>query len=135
MNAIGESGKTLKLELIKKTINVIVLIVSMNFGVLGIAFGGLIISLLSTWINAFYGKRYFGYSFGKQIADIAPFLFMAILMAVMVALCDQNLQFNSWAILGVDILLGAMIYLLLCLIFRIEELSVFLRLIKKVINK
>ena len=135
MNAIGESGKTLKLELIKKTINVIVLIVSMNFGVLGIAFGSLIISLLSTWINAFYGKRYFGYSFGKQIADIAPFLFMAILMAVTVALCDQNLQFNSWAILGVDILLGAMIYLLLCLIFRIEELSVFLRLIKKVISK
>lgn len=123
MNAIGESGKTLKLEIVKKVINILVLLISMNFGVLGIALGSLAISLLSTWINAFYSKRFFDYSFSRQIGDIMSFLLMAVCMAAVVVICDSYFQFNNWLALGVDILIGAMVYLLCCKIFRIRELT------------
>lgn len=135
MNAIGESGKTLKLEIIKKAINITVLLISMNFGVLGIALGSLMISLLSTWINAFYGKRFFGYSFSRQIADIAPFILMSTVMAVLVVICDNYLEVSNWVVLGVDVLLGAIVYFLLCKMFRVKELSDLFGFIKKIVKK
>ena len=122
MNAIGQSGKTLKLEIIKKIINVIILAACMSFGVLAIVLGALGVSWLSTAINAFYSKKYFSYSFGEQMKDILPSLVTSIIMAVCVMLFDHFVTLNGWIMLGLDVLLGAVVFLILCVIFRIGEL-------------
>lgn len=131
MNAIGQSGKVLKLEIIKKVLNVLVLLYSMNYGVFGIMLGSLLISLLSTWINAFYSKRYFNYSFGKQIRDIAPSVCMALVMAIFVAIFDRTLTINGWVLLVLDVLLGAAIYIAACKILKIQELRDILNIYKQ----
>lgn len=135
LNAIGESGKTLKLEIVKKVLNVVVLVVSLWFGVIGIALGGLLISLLSTWINAVYGKRYFAYSFLAQLRDILPVFLISVAMAIFVAACDHFLALNGWIALILDVLIGGGIYLILCKIFRVKELQYLIDLIKKVFKK
>lgn len=123
MNSIGESGKILKLEILKKVLNILVLIISMNFGVVGIALGSLFVSLLSTWINAIYSKRFFNYSFFAQLLDIIPTLFLSTVMAALVILCDHYLDINGWVALILEILLGCAVYLVLCTVFKIKEIK------------
>ena len=123
MNSIGESGKILKLEILKKVLNILVLIISMNFGVVGIALGSLFVSLLSTWINAIYSKRFFNYSFFAQLLDIIPTLFLSMVMAALVILCDHYLDINGWVALILEILLGCAVYLVLCTVFKIKEIK------------
>jgi O-antigen/teichoic acid export membrane protein len=135
MNATGKSGKTLRIEIIKKTINIIVLLATMHFGVRGIAIGSLIISLLSTWINAFYSKQFFDYSFGRQMIDIAPFLLISVIMAAVVRTCDIVLGANNWTTLGADVLIGFVVYFTLCKIFKISELTCLWEFIKTVITR
>jgi len=135
LNAIGKSGKTLELEIIKKVLNIIVLIISMNFGVMGIALGSLFISLISTWINAFYSKRFFDYSFAAQMVDIMPLIAISAIMALFVMIFDHYIHLNCWVMLGADVLIGALIYLILCRIFKIKEMHYFICLIKKTIKR
>lgn len=135
LNAVGESGKTLKLEIIKKTINIIVLLITMFLGVLWIAIGALIISLLSTYINSAYSGKVFDYSFLSQIRDIVPFLALSSLMASVVILFDQSIHLNGVMMLGLEILIGIFIYLVGSKLMRFDVMRLLMDKIKPIVSK
>lgn len=124
LNAIGESGRTLKLEIIKKVVNIIVLLVSMFYGVIAIAIGAMIVSLVSTYINAFYSKRIFGYSFIEQMHDIVPSLTLATAMMGVVMFLDNIIKLNGWLTLSLDIIFGGIFYIVLSYVFKFPELNI-----------
>lgn len=135
LNAIGDSGKSLKLEIIKKTINIAILIFSMSYGVIGIALGGMFVSLISTFINAFYAKKEFDYSFFAQLKDMANSLIISSIMYVCVFLFDTFVPINSLVLLILDIALGAFVYCSLAIIFKVPELRYLLQKAKSIIKK
>ncbi len=135
LNAIGESGLTLRLEIVKKIINISVLIVTMFFGVFWIAIGAMAVSLLSTYINAAYGKRMFKYSFLEQIKDIVPFLLLSIIMAIVVLVFDYFVSLNGIFMLVMEVLIGGAIYILGAWILRFKELSIVLEKIKLIFQR
>lgn len=124
LNAIGESGKTLKLEFAKKAINIGILVVSVFFGVVAIALGGMLVSLISTYINAIYSKKMFGYSLLSQMKDVAPTLYMAGGMAAIVMLIDHMVIANGWLLLGLDVLIGGGVYVGLSCLFKIDSFHI-----------
>lgn len=80
LQALGRSDLFLRLEIIKKIIGVIVLVITIKFGLLVMAIGGVIASLLSWVINTYYTKKLICVGLWIQLKDIAPTLLLSILM-------------------------------------------------------
>lgn len=73
----GRSDLFLYLELMKKAIVVVVLLVSVQFGVLGILVGQLVSSILCYLPNSYYSVQLIGYSVAEQLADFLPGMLLA----------------------------------------------------------
>lgn len=84
INALGRSDIFLKLEIIKKIVGVLILAVTLPFGLLWMAAGRVLTSLLCTLINAFPNKKLLQYSYFEQIKDIFPSVLLSIAMAAVV---------------------------------------------------
>ena len=78
INALGHSEIYLKLELVKKILGTVILVISLFFGVYAIAIGTLVSGVISTFINAHPNKKLLNYSYIEQIKDILPSLFLVL---------------------------------------------------------
>ena len=67
------------LEIVKTVFSIAVLLVSLPFGVKGIAIGVAISSLLATFINAYPNRKLIGYSYKEQMQDMFPSFCLAAL--------------------------------------------------------
>ena len=74
--ALGRSDVFLKLEIIKKTYGVLILVASIVFfdDVLVIAAGSVLSTLIATFVNAAPNKKLLGYRYLEQVKDLLPSL-------------------------------------------------------------
>ena len=68
----GRSDLALRLEIIKKTIAITILVISIQWGVIGICWGRVLYSIIATIINTYYTKRLKQLSLLQQLKDIIP---------------------------------------------------------------
>ncbi|EXJ23324.1 Lipopolysaccharide biosynthesis protein WzxC [Alkalibacterium sp. AK22] len=122
INAMGRSDIFLKLEIIKKIMGLIVLGVSLPFGVYAIALGGIFSGLIGSFINAYPNKKLLNYSYKEQWLDIMPSLLISLIMGVIVYSINY-LNMLAWQILGLQIISGGIIYVLLAKVFKVESLT------------
>ncbi|MDD6799986.1 MAG: oligosaccharide flippase family protein, partial [Firmicutes bacterium] len=111
INAIGRSDIVLKLAIIKKTINFILLfiVILVSQSPLWLAALGILTSLIAFCINSFTNSKLLKYGFKEQLLDILPNLLSAILMACIVYLIG-NIHLNLFPLLIVQIVAGILIY-------------------------
>lgn len=111
INAIGRSDIVLKLALIKKTINFILLFVVILVAPspLWLAALGIITSLIAFLLNSFTNSKLLKYGLKEQVFDILPNLLSAILMACIVYLIG-NIHLSLFPLLIVQIIAGILIY-------------------------
>jgi len=119
INALGRSDIFLKLEIIKKIMGLIILFVSMFFGVYAIAVGTLVSGIISTLINAYPNIKLLNYSYKDQWKDIMPSFILSLLMGI-VAYSIQWVNMSAWLTLIVQIFIGTIIYIGLAKIFKLE---------------
>ncbi len=84
IKAMGRSDLFLKLEVIKKGIGLVVLLVFVRVGVMELALSMLAFSTLSLAINAWPNRRLLSYSIRNQIMDILTNLVLALVMGAVV---------------------------------------------------
>lgn len=86
INALGRSDVFLKLEIIKKTYGVAILVASLLFwdSVLVIAAGSVLSTLIATFVNASPNKKLLGYRYLEQVRDLLPSLGMTLAMGAAV---------------------------------------------------
>uniref|UniRef100_UPI0022E78990 lipopolysaccharide biosynthesis protein n=1 Tax=Holdemanella porci TaxID=2652276 RepID=UPI0022E78990 len=84
INSMGRSDLFLKLEILKKIIGMILLLSTMWFGVMAMAYSLLISSFTSQLINTWPNRYLLKYSYIDQIKDILPNIVMALIMGVFV---------------------------------------------------
>ncbi|MGI6109632.1 MAG: lipopolysaccharide biosynthesis protein, partial [Eubacteriaceae bacterium] len=72
INAMGRSDIFLKLEVIKKVLGVLMLVIAIPFGIMAILWGTVFTGILGTFINAWPNRRLLTYSYMEQIRDILP---------------------------------------------------------------
>ncbi len=80
IKAMGRSDLFLKIEIIKKFIGMILLIITMNISVMAMAYSLLISGLISQIINSWPNRYLLKYSYIDQIKDILPNIVMALIM-------------------------------------------------------
>lgn len=110
IKAMGRSDLFLKLETIKKVIGLIVLLGTMWFGVMAMAYSLLFTSITSQIINSWPNKKLLDYSYPEQIRDILP----GILLAVIMGCCVYPVKwigFSDLLTLFIQVVMGACIFI------------------------
>lgn len=134
INAIGRSDIFLKLESIKKIVGLIVLVLSLPFGVYAIALGQVISGIISTFINAYPNKRLLSYSYKEQLVDIMPSFAIAIIMGCVVY-TFKFFNFTVLKTLSLQVITGALVYIGLAKVFKIESFSYLVAVFKELKTK
>lgn len=122
INAMGRSDIFLRLEVVKKLLGLVILGISLPFGVYAIAIGQVISAIISTFINVYPNKHLLNYSYREQWADIMPSLVLAVIMGITVYMFNL-INIAAWKVLGLQLVVGVGSYIGLAKIFRVESLS------------
>ena len=125
IKALGRSDIFLKLEIIKKVITVLNIIITIPLGIYAMAIGQVISAFINSFINALPNKKLMNYTYIEQWKDLMPSFIISIIMAIAVwALNFISVQ--SIVLLLIQIIVGISIYILICKIFRIEAFKYFI---------
>lgn len=133
INAMGRSDIYLKLEIFKKIIGLIILGVSIPFGIYAIAIGGVISGIISTFINTYPNKKLLDYSYSEQLLDLIPSLFISVVMGVIVNFF-KFISFPAWKVLILKAGIGIVIYIVLARMFKIESFYYLVRTMRQFIK-
>ena len=128
INAVGRSDMFLKLELIKKSIGLLSLVIAVVFfdSPLAIAMTGIFTTVTSCFINAYPNKKLIGYSYLQQMKDILP-SFVASLAMCGLVLATGLLQLPCWLLLILQVFCGIVAYLAISVLFQLRPIEDFLR--------
>lgn len=130
VNALGRSDMFLKLEIIKKAMGLAGLAAGMRFGPLVLISVKAGLDFLTTFVNAWPNRKLLGYGILRQWGDILPSAAVSLAMGGIVYGAGLILPGNVWIKLGVQVILGAGIYVFLAAVFRLESFGYVLGLIK-----
>lgn len=84
INAIGRSDITLKLSVLKRSIELIILLITVRYGVYSIALGGVFAALLGSIINIIPNKELFNYTIKEQVSDVLPAAIVSFFMGIII---------------------------------------------------
>ncbi|MBE5923200.1 MAG: lipopolysaccharide biosynthesis protein [Lachnospiraceae bacterium] len=129
INAVGRSDLFLKLEIAKKTVGLILLIITINISVKAMAYSVLISTFTSQIINSWPNKKLLGYRYVEQMKDILPNLIMAFIMGVTVYIigvvnCTDILR------IIIQIIVGVIFYLICSALFKNESYIYLMTIVK-----
>ena len=129
INALGRSDIFLKLEIIKKSIGVVALCISIPFGIYAMVGSQAAVSLISTFINAWPNRKLLSYSYKEQWLDIMPSFLLSLLMGVVVY-SIKIVALNNWKMLTLQVMVGATLYIGLASLFKLESSNYLLNTLK-----
>ena len=95
LTIFGRSDLFLKIEVYKKTLVIILIIIGFQFGVVGLVWSNVVASILSLLINTFYTGKFINYSTVQQLKDLLPTSFIVIITSGIVILLKSIMKFNN----------------------------------------
>lgn len=113
IKAMGYSGMSLKLEIIKKVVETTILIVSVFMGVTAIAWGVVLFNFICLFINLYPSKKYLDYGVFEQVKDIIPTFMCAIMMGFSIYWI-QYLPIHLLLVLMLQMIMGVLVFGLFC---------------------
>lgn len=129
IKAMGRSDLFLKLEITKKIVGIVVLVSTMWFGVMTMAYSLLFTSVISQIINTWPNKKLLNYGYLEQLKDILPGICLAVIMGCLIYPI-QWLNFPDFITLCIQVPLGGAIYVIGSKIFRLESFEYLLGIVK-----
>ena len=128
----GRSDLFLKLEIIKKIILVVIIVISIFYGFTALLVGSVIASIVALFINTHYAGAMIDYTMKKQLMDILPIFLISICMGVVVFYINNNLiAYNNISRLIISGSAGLTIYIFLAFVFKSQSINDIRNLIKK----
>ena len=109
VKAMGRSDIFLKLENIKKIVGLALLLSTMWFGVMVMAYSLLVSTALGMIINAWPNRNLLDYRYTEQMRDILPSILLAVVMGLMVYPI-KFLGLSDFFTLLIQVPLGAVLY-------------------------
>lgn len=95
LNVKGRSDLFLKLEVIKKALVIVVIVITIRFGIIGLIWGQLISSVFGFFINTHYSGGFINYGVWEQVQDILPIIGLAFLAGMFVFGIDYAMKVNG----------------------------------------
>jgi hypothetical protein len=127
----GRSDLFFRLELIKRGLMVVAIIITFRWGINAMLMGQIVNSLIAYGINSYFSEQLIGYPMKSQIKDILPNLGFACAMAASMWWVGSLLNAPEWVKLFIQSISGMGIYALINYFSRSEPLFEFLELGKR----
>lgn len=134
IKAMGRSDLFLKLEIIKKIVGLLAILISMQYGVLWMAYSLIFTSLVNQFVNSYPNRKLLGYKFEEQLLDILPTILLAAAMGAVVY-CVKFLGLSDFLTLLIQVPLGAVVYVGLSWLLKLESFTYILKILQGVIRK
>lgn len=121
----GRSDLFLLIEVIKKSVLTILIILSLVFklGIIGLICSAVLNSYISLFINTYFSAKEIAYSAKNQLKDLFPAYSISLIMGGSVYLVGDILPVGNFLLLVCQITFGFFIYILLCKLAKIQELD------------
>lgn len=119
ISAMGRSDIFLKLEIGKKIIGLVILLISLPFGVYYLAIGEIFTGIISSFINANPNKKLLNYGYAEQLKDILPSILLSSLMGLVLYLFSF-IGLSPLKTMLIQIFVGIAVYLGLAFVFKLE---------------
>lgn len=132
--ALGRSDIYLKVSMSSKPIGLVILLVTMPFGVMAIAYGMILANFCSQLVCTFPNRKLLKYSYLEQIRDILPQLLLAAFMGAVVAALGL-LQLNPYLRLLIQVPVGAAVYILGAKLCKLESYQFVLNTAKRFLSR
>lgn len=120
LKATGRSDLFFRLEVIKKLITVVNIVICFRWGILGLIYGQMVGAFISYLLNSYYSGDLIGYSSREQIKDSLPYLLNATLMGGLVLLIPRFVVLDYLPLLVLQVISGVLIYAALCRWFKLR---------------
>ena len=131
----GRSDLFLYLEIVKKVLIVLILFVSVQYGVIGILIGQIISSVLAYLPNSYFSNKLIGYSVREQIGDFLPGLVLSGAVAGVVYVAVSVSSLPALVELIVFSIAAVTLYLLGAHALKLQALTLTLQIVKERRNK
>ncbi len=134
VKAMGRSDLFLKLEIVKKVIGFALMLSSMWFGIMAMAYSLLVGTALGMLINSWPNRILLNYSYLEQVKDILPSIALAVFMGLCVNLVGL-FHLSNIVTLLLQIPIGAAIYIVTSSLLHLESFEYLVNIIRPMIRK
>lgn len=132
--ALGRPDIYLRVSIISKILGMIILFVTLPYGVMTMAYGLLVSNFISQLVCTFPNKKLLNYSYIEQLKDILPNLLLAVFMGGAVYTV-KFLNLSAIVTLIIQIMLGVGLYIAGSAVFKIESYNYVLNSAKNFLNR
>ena len=119
IKALGRGDLCFKLEIVKKSIGVLLVLFTMNISTSAMAWSSVLLGVISVIVGMIPNTKLIHYSIGEQLSDIKGGILLSGLMGAVVY-GIQFLQLPVWVILLLQVSVGGAVYLLLSVKLMLE---------------
>ncbi|WP_289021493.1 lipopolysaccharide biosynthesis protein [uncultured Salegentibacter sp.] len=130
----GRSDLFLKLEIIKKVLIIIGILIAIQFGIYALLYTQAILSIIAFYINSYNTGNFINYSSWEQTKDIFPIIIIGLCSGAIIYFTDLFLVQQEW----LDIfrilfggVLGLLVYFLISFILKKDVVMFFKKIILK----
>lgn len=120
LKAQGHARLFFKLEIAKKIIGTLLLLLGLTQGLMGLAWSQVVFGFLAFLVNAHYTRRFLEYGAWRQFLDFLPILLASAAMAALVHLAGALLDEPPYMILPIQVLLGGAAFFLVAAVLPLR---------------
>ena len=129
IKAMGRSDLFLKLEIIKKTVGIIAILITMWISVQAMAYSFLVTTILNQIINSWPNKKLLNYSYLEQVKDMMPQILLSLGMGAAIY-AVSFLHLSASLTLLIQIPLGVLVNWSGSKIFHVESYTYIIEMVK-----
>lgn len=122
ISAMGRGDIYLTLEVIKKTLFVLMILVTFKFGVMAMVMGQAACSLVCVAINAWPNRKLLDYTLFELTKDFVPSALLAAGMGMLI-FCMKLLISSAFFLLAAQIIIGVTLYCGFAAYFKFESMN------------
>lgn len=122
IKGMGYGRTFLHVSIARGIISILILIISIFYGIYAIAIGQIIDGILAMAITAYPNKLLIDYSFGEQMKDIFPSLLLSLIMGL-TTYSLSLLNIHYLPLLAIQLTWGALTYIMLSRFFNHDSFS------------
>ena len=134
LKAVGRSDLIMKVEVKKKVIDFIILIITLFFGPFVVALGVVMEAIIAVFFTARANAPLVNYSFKEQVADVFPSFCMTVFMGTCVIIASFMINSQSVTSFIIQVLVGVISYVGISVVTRNKTMGMVVTLLGSIIG-
>jgi len=134
LNAQGRSDLFFRLEVVKKVLIVIVIIITYRWGIIAMIYGQIVTSIFSYFLNSYFTGKILNYPVVDQIADLMPSLIISLIMGTLIYSIKYLGITSSAILLLTQIITGIFSFFTICYLLRVPAFLKIIEIAKTTIS-